>query len=98
MRRRSSAVLLLRMGPTIISSLPTTMRAPVVLASAEAGALDGLAEVVAAHFNLDAHFGEARAHAVADAIAERLLARCAFYAAERSTTSSEVEVVSGDDG
>jgi hypothetical protein len=42
--------------------------------AAEAGALDGLAEVFAGHLDADAHLGQARAHAVADAVAEGLLA------------------------
>src|SRR5271168_1682797 len=38
-------------------------------ASAEAGLLDGLAHIVAAHLHFNAHFRQARAHALGDPVA-----------------------------
>src|ERR1700750_2910420 len=64
MRRRSSAVLLLRIGPTIISSFPgigilkRRSLSNVLNTSAEAGSFYRLAEVFAGTLDLDAHFCE----------------------------------------
>src|SRR4029079_15950992 len=66
--------------------------------SSEAGALDCLAEVFAGHLNFYAHFGKTGAHAVAEAIAQSLLARGAFDAAERSAACGQVGIVGGDNG
>src|SRR6185437_14156883 len=67
------------------------------LVSAEAGAFDGLAEVLAFHLYAHAHFGEAGAHAVADAVAEGLLAGGTLGVGLAAAAGGEVGVVGGDD-
>jgi hypothetical protein len=48
------------------------------------------AEVVAAHFDHDVHFGEARTHAFADAISERLFAHGALSGSGCQDEKTEV--------
>src|SRR5580704_17310816 len=66
--------------------------------SAEAGALDGLAEVFTGNFDLDAHLSEARSHSIANAVAEGLLAGGTLGATEASAGSGLVRVIRRNDG
>lgn len=65
---------------------------------AEAGAADGTAEVFAAHFDHDTHFGEAGAHAFADAVTEGFFAHGAAGAVAAVAAGRQVGVVGGDEG
>jgi hypothetical protein len=67
-------------------------------ALAEAGTAYSAAEVFAAHFDDNAHFGKAGAHALADAVAKGFFAHGARGGVSTDSTGLEVGVVGGDDG
>ena len=57
-----------------------------------------MAKIFAAHIDLHTHLGQARPHAVADAVAEGLFAGGAFDVGLRSAAGGQVGIVGGDDG
>src|SRR5436305_10888228 len=69
---------------------------------AEAGALEGLAEVGAFHFHDAAHFVKAGAHALSDAVTEGFAANCPLSAGKICSacclTRRLIRIVSRDDG
>ncbi len=62
------------------------------------GPTSGLAKILARHLHADAHLGEAGAHAVADAVAEGLLAGGALGIGFRSAAGRQIGIIGGDDG
>src|SRR6185437_13877442 len=65
--------------------------------SCEAGALDGLAEVLALHLHADAHLRDAGAHALANSIPEAGLAGGALGVGLRAGAGRQVRIVGGND-
>ena len=66
--------------------------------SAEAGEVDGLAEVYAVHLHHHTHLLEAAAHALSDAVSEGFLAGGAAQFLDVAVEGGGVGVVGGDDG
>jgi len=67
--------------------------------SAKAGALDArLAAILARHPDADAHLGEARQHAVANAVAEGRLTGGPLEFVEARSAGGQIVIVGGNDG
>src|SRR5206468_12363204 len=82
-----------RSSDLVRESARTTPNSYTGKALSEICALDSLAEIATVHLDHAAHLMQARAHALSDPVAERLLARCARSEEHTSELQSRSDLV-----